>query len=329
VANEIVVSGVNLTLVELAKRTNNKQTLDIANVLAKLTPVIGDAHWVEANQLTGHLHNREEALAGSGTWRDVNEGVAPSAGQTQQLTEPIGYLEDRSEIDELLVKLAPEPKVFRYNEDLLHLRGLAQTIETAFWYGVIATHPKAINGICTRYNGLSLTPDNVQTAGSASACTSAVIIKWGPDSVYCVYPRNSKTLGIEKNDKGLELITTSVANATRLYKWVSQFIFNIGLCIRNDMCIQRLANINGARGAAANTVDENKLIEMYYDIPGGTDGAVLYCNKQVATQLAIRAKDKPNVFWPTKDAFGKPVTMFWDIPIHISEMITNSETAVA
>jgi hypothetical protein len=325
VATEVDVSA-QLTLVELAKRTNNKQTLDIAMTLAKLAPVVGDMTWVEANQLTGHVHTRDEALP-SGTWRDVNEGVSPSAGQTSQITEQIGYLEDRSEIDELLVKLAPEPKQFRYNEDLLHLEGLAQTIETAIWYGDRSAYPKRINGFATRYNGLSLTPDNVATAGSAVTCTSVYIIKWGPNSVFGIYPMNSKTLGIEKNDKGLQFIHTTAPAG--LFKWVTQFIFNIGLCVRDDRCVQRLANINGAASAAANLVDENKLIEMYFNIPGGHDGCVLYCNKAVASQFAIRAKDKPNVFYPSKDAFGNPVTMFWDIPIHVSEMITSSETAVA
>ena len=324
-ATEVDVSA-QLTLVELAKRTNNKQTLDIATVLSKMHPVIGDMVWVEANQLTGHVHTREAALP-AGTWRDVNEGVSPSAAQTEQVTEQIGYLEDRSEIDELLVQLAPDPRAFRYNEDLRHLEGIGQTIETAFWYGDRAAYPKRINGICTRYNTLSPTPDNVQDAGSAATCTSVYIIKWGVNEVFMIYPRNSKTLGIEKNDKGLELITTTAP--ARLYMWVTQFKFNLGICVRDHRCVQRLANINGASGATANVVDEDKLIEMYYNIPGGHEGCVMYCNKAVATQLAIKAKNKPNVFWPTTDAFGNPVIKFWDIPIHVSEMITSSETAVA
>ena len=324
-ATEVDVSA-QLTLVELAKRTNNKQTLDIAMTLAKLSPVIGDATWQEANRLDTHVHTRDEAIP-SGTWRDVNEGVDATAGQTSQLVEPIAYLEDRSEIDELLVKLAPDPRAFRYNEDLLHLEGLAQTVETAFWYGDRGAYPKRVNGICTRYNTLSPTPDNVYTAGSATNCTSAYIIKWGVNACSLVYPQNSKTLGIEKNDKGLELIVTT--GTKKIYKWVTQFIFNMGIVIRDDRCIQRQANINGAAGAAANVIDEDKLIEMYYNIPNGHEGCVMYVNKIVASQLAIKAKNKPNVFWPTTDAFGRPQTMFWDIPVHVSEMITSAETAVA
>lgn len=316
-----------LTLIELAKRTNNKETLDIATNLSKLTPVLADAYWKEANLLTGHKHTRGAALAGTGTWRDVNEGVSPTAGQTEQVVEPIGYLEDRSEIDELLVDLAPDSRRFRYDEDLLHLEGLAQTIETAFFYSTLATAPKAFDGITTRYNSLSLTPDNVATAGGATNLTSAYFIKWGPNGVFMVYPKNAANLGIERNDKGLELITTTAP--ARLYKWVTQFKFNIGLCVRDHKCVQRLANINAVEGAAANIIDENKLIQAYENIPGSKEGTVLYMNKQAKIQLAIKAKDKPNVIWSTKDAFGRPVTMFWDVPIHTSEMITIAETAVA
>lgn len=326
-ATEVDVSAQH-TLGELAKRTNNKQTLDIATNLAKLAPVIGDAYWKEANRLTDHVHTRAAALP-SGTWRAVNEGVDPEAAQTLQITEPIGYLEDRSEIDELLIKLAPQPRQYRYDEDMLHLEGLAQTIETAFWYSVETTHPKKFDGIATRYATLSPTPDNVFNAGedTANKGTSAYIIKWGPGSVFCIYPGGSKTMGIEKNDMGKELITTS--GTTRLYMWVSQFIFNMGICVRDHRCIQRLANINGTSGEATNQVDENKLIEMYNNIPGGHEGCVMYVNKLVMTQLAIKAKDKPNVFWPTKDAFGRPVINFWDIPIHTSEMIVNTEAILA
>ena len=315
-----------LTLIELAKRTNNKETLDIATNLSKLTPVLQDAYWKEANMLTAHKHTRGAALAGTGTWRDVNEGVSPTAGQTEQVVEPIGYLEDRSEIDELLVKLAPDPRQYRYDEDLLHLEGLAQTIETAFWYSNIATAPKAIQGVVPRYNGLSLTPDNVSTAGGTTNLTSAYFIKWGPDGVYMVYPKNAMNLGIERNDKGLELITTTAP--ARLYKWVTQFVFNIGLCVRDHRCVQRLANINAVEGAAANIIDENKLIQGYEQIPGSKEGTILYMNKRAKIQLAIKAKDKPNVIWTTKDPFGRPVTMFWDVPIHASEMITIAETRV-
>lgn len=329
-ATEVDVSAQH-TLVELAKRTNNKQTLDIANVLSKLMPVVGDAYFQEANRQTDHVHTRATSLP-SGTWRAVNEGVDPEAAQTEQVTEPIGYLESRSEIDELLIKLAPDAKKYRHDEDLLHLEGLGQAIETAFWYSVESTHPKKFNGIATRYNALTPTapdPDNVFTAGedTANKGTSAYMIKWGPGSVFLIYPGGSKTLGIEKNDMGRELITTT--GTKRLYKWVSQFVFNMGICVRDHRCVQRLANINGTSGEATNQIDENKLIEMYGNIPGGHEGCVLYVNKLVYTQLAIRAKDKPNVFWPTTDAFGRPVINFWDIPIHVSEMISNTEAIVA
>lgn len=312
------------TLLDLAKATNNKEVLDVVDVLSKRLSTVKDAAWTEANQLTGHVFQRAES-EGTATWRDVNEGVNPSASHTGQVTEPIGYLEGRSEVDELLVKLNPNPKKFRYDRDNMNAKGIGKQIETAVFYGNRSSDPSSVTGLQPRFNDTDL--ENVFDAGGSSALTSVYLVKWGVDEgVYFVYPRNSKTVGIERNDKGLELITTT--GSKRLYMWVTQFIFNLGICVADDRAVQRLANI--ASTGSANWVDENKLIEMYNNIDTelGIEGTVMYCNKTVKTQLDIIAKDKPNLIHTERDPFGGPQTMFWDIPIHVSGQITNSETAV-
>jgi len=325
-ATEVDVSAQH-TLAELAKRTFNKETLDIANVLAKLSPVIKDAQWYEANGLTEHVHTRAAALA-SGTWRRINEGVVPDAAQTEQITEPICYLEDRSEIDELLLKLNPEPKKYRYEEDLLHLEGLAQQIETAFFNSDRSTDPDTPNGLAYRYTATSLS--NVFGAGGTGDDThSAWMVKWGKNALHLVYPRNSKTLGIQRNDKGLERVTTSTTTQAALYKWVTQFVFNMGIVVRDDRAVQRLANIEPS--GQSYIVNENYLIEMYNNILvafGDMSGVVLYVSSAVKTQLDIVAKDKPNLIHTMTDPFGKPVTAFWDIPIRVSGNLT-AETTIS
>jgi hypothetical protein len=290
VATEVDVSA-QLTFVELAKRTNNKETLAIAEVLDKETPILRDAYWQEANLLTGHKITRREALP-SGTWRGANEGIAPDASQTQQIVEPIGYLESRVEVDEMIVKIAPEPKVFRFNEDLAHLEGLAQTLETAFFYGNQGSEPNSFDGLRTRYNLTSLA--NVHGSGGTGSDTSSIfVVQWGRNACHLIYPRNSKTLGIERNDKGRELITTS--STLRFYAWVTQFIVNLGLVVRDDRCVQIVTNIETAAAASANIFDEDLLIDALYNIPRNAVGSVIYCNKTIKAQMDKNAKDKPNV----------------------------------
>ncbi|MFO7865961.1 MAG: hypothetical protein R6V02_03995, partial [Candidatus Aminicenantes bacterium] len=110
------------TLVELAKRTNNKEVLDIAYYMQR-NPLLQDALWQEANGIDSHVHTKASAIP-TASIRRANKGVDPSVAQTEQVQEPIIDIEDRSEIDELLVNRAPNPRKYRYNEDILHLEGM-------------------------------------------------------------------------------------------------------------------------------------------------------------------------------------------------------------
>lgn len=312
-----------LTFVELAKRTNNKEMLAIAEVLDKETPIFKDALWYEANQKTAHVITRRAALP-AGTWRAANEGVDPEASQTEQIVEQIGYLESRVEVDEMIVNLAPNPKQFRWEEDLAHLEGLAQTVETAFFYGVLATEPNSINGLRTRYNLLTL--DNTHdTGGAGGDTTSLFIVQWGKNGVHLVYPRNMAKQAIERNDKGKELITT--AGTARFYAYVSQFIAHLGLVVRDDRCVQIVTNIELTGGA--NEFDEDLVIEALSNMPRNAEGAVIYMNKELKAQVDIAAKNMPNVYYTAQDAFGVPVTYFRGVPIHIAGQIINTEVAMA
>jgi hypothetical protein len=309
-----------LTFVELAKRTDNKKLLTIAEILDKRNDLFQDAVWREGNQLTGHKHTQRAALA-TGTWRDINAGVSPTASQTQQITEPIGLLEARSEVDEELVRISPNPKQFRYEEDIAHVEGLGQTAVTAFLYGNLAVAPSGIQGIATRYNLLANA--NVWGAGGTTG-TAVYFIQWGNDAVHLIYPRGGANRMVEMNDKGLELITTTAP--ARFYAWVTQFIFHMGIVVRDDRCVQRVCNIEPT--GAANIFNEDLCIQALNAMPYEGKGAIMYCNKTVKSQLEIIAKDKPNVLHTVIDPFGKPQTYFRGHPIHILEGITDAETTV-
>jgi len=99
---ELTVRG-QLTLVELAKRTNNKELLTIAEVLNEDNELVQDAVWLEANDITSHVYTRRTSLP-TGSWRQINKGVVEEASSTQQIREPIGILEAFSKTDCVLVQ---------------------------------------------------------------------------------------------------------------------------------------------------------------------------------------------------------------------------------
>lgn len=315
------------TFVELAKRTNNKELLDIAEVLDEENEIIADAIWHEANLLAGHKHTRRAYVGTSSddAFRDINDGVSPSVMQTEQYVEPIGLMEDRSEIDEALVDLAPNPQQYRYEEDIAHIEGMAQKFAYNVFNGDSSSNTKCPDGLITRYNTLSL--GNVwDCGGSGGDTTSVFLIQWGPKGVFFVYPRNSPNMGVEMNDLGKQLITTTAP--ARYLAYMTQFKMNFGIVIRDDNAVQRITNIED--GGAANLFDENQAIRALNHMPRKGKGAIMYVNETVLSQIEIMAKDKPNVFYTSEDAFGKPVTYFnRRIPIHLCDQIGITETAVA
>ena len=313
-----------LTLVDLAKRTNNKDMLPIAEVLEKKMPMLKDGPWVEANQLTGHVHARRVYLP-TGEFRSVNQGVAKSITQVGQFTEHIGLLEDRSEVDEFLIDLAPAPKQFRYDEDIGHVEGLGQTMADTLLYASLAATPLRFDGIATRY-GL-LANANVWGNGDATGAsvTSAYIIQWGNTKVHFIYPRNKRETFVQMIDKGLLLVEDGITTGDKFWAWVTQFKMNMGLVINDLRCIQRIANIGTT---TANHFDPDLGIKAINNMVDGGEGAIMYVNATVLSQLEITAKNAPGIVRWIKTEKDGDVLMFKNVPVKLFEKIKDTETVL-
>tara|TARA_Y100000310_G_C20658434_1_gene803288 strand:+ start:434 stop:1420 length:987 start_codon:yes stop_codon:yes gene_type:complete len=318
----------NLTLMELAKRHVNAVLQDIAEVLAYTNEIFMDMAWLPANGLTSHIFT-QRAAEPAGAWRAVNEGIAASASQTQQVVEGIGLLEARSEIDEYLVGLADNPNKFRYEEDIAFVEGLGKTMLTAFFYGILASAPKALNGLATRY--ASHTNDsNVRSAGGSNSVSSAYLIQWGPKYCHMIYPKNIRTTGsapqsdaniVSMNNLGKQLVSDGTNNFVAL---VTQFVMNAGIAIHDNRCVQRLSNLDLDMSPGFSPDEAIKCINSMFN---RGKGAFMYLNKNTMSDLDIIAKEDTNVVYRPSEAFGVPTTYFRGIPVRICESITNSETA--
>lgn len=309
-------------LVELANRTHNGVTIDLANELTEKIPVLKDAPFKEANDVFSHREGKVKVLP-TVSLRGINKGIKASAAQTEPKIWEMCIVEDRSEIDELSLEGVSDAPGQRDQEDTLHLEAMRQKFGAQFLYGNHATDIKELNGITTLYADLSL--DNVNgCGGTGSDLSSFWIIQWGFDGVFLFYPRGHQYAGVEQIDKGLERVADSTGSAY-YYAWVTQFKFRWGLAVKRDDAIQRICNIETS--GAQNTLDDDELIKAYNRLPDPSK-AVAYCNGTLKSQLDIIAKDKPNVIHTEKDPFGRPVTYFWDIPIRKFDSILITEDAV-
>lgn len=313
-----------LTLLELAKRTNNKEFLLIAEILNQVNHILEDAPWVEANQQLNHVGVIRTSLP-RGTWRRFNTGITRAASTTQQIVETMGMLEDYSVVDKALADISGNPTKFRTDEDLAFIEGMSQTLVGAMIYGDLSANLDSFRGITQRYNRLT-TPGVWNAGGTGADTTSVWIVDWDTRKVHMIYPKGASFAGIKKEDLGQRPAHDSDGNPYEA--WWTHFKVAAGLFVRDARSVQRICNIRTS--GTTNLFNEDLAIMALNSlpVPGGGNNCKMYVNRTVKSQIEIIARSKQNVFYPVKDAFGKEVVSFRGIPIRMCEQILNTETAV-
>lgn len=331
-----------LTLDQLAKRTNFGALQAIVEVLLTSEEWIQDAIWVQANQPMSHITTQRTSVP-TGTWRAINEGVAPEASSTNQITEGIGILEAYSRVDVLLAQLSGNQNEFRSGEDKAFIQGLAQELskvmfnadndgDTTTIYGDTQISPARFNGLPARLDDLNLF--NVYDAGAITNTddTSIYIVQWGPDKVHMTYPKGSPTMGVVHENLGEQTIEVggSYGSPKLMQALVSHFKINAGLVVRDDRCIRRIANLRTeiaatmSFGSSTATI-HHKMIEALNALPYQGAGARIYCNNNTKTQMDIFAVDKTNVLYTIENWSGRPTTMFRGVPVRRVDAIGSRE----
>lgn len=316
-----------LTMVEIAKRQAGGKVLDTAMVLSAINQGFEDAAFLEANDVHAHTFNQSLALP-SGTWRQLNDGAATEAMLTKQIAEPIRYLESYSRVDLALLDGVSDPDEVRWNEDQGFLEGLAQTFWTGFFYGNPSTDLGHPEGLANRGDYDAAADANVlDTGGSGSDTTSIWLIQWGPRAVHFVYPKGSRTVGIEIEDRGQQTVA-GATSGTYFEAMVTHFKINVGIVIRDPRYVQRVCSVEASGSsnifAPADLVDaKNKLPN-----PSNLMGTVIYCNRAIKSQIDKDALAKSNVYYTVNEIYGRPVTHFQGIPVKLMEEIVSTETAL-
>ena len=319
-----------------------------ARILDRMTPFIKMLPMVPSNNVLSNIATRTDSLPVAST-RRWNEGIKATVSKNVPLSDPIALFEDYSEVDKDLWEIQNQPNMWRSDQDMNHIEGLFQLIESQLIYGNIGTLPGSINGFATRFNNLESYPNgdstwavNVWNGGSTTAgsVTSAWMIEFGDDSVYGIYPSNTPA-GLSLEDLGqytkqLGSGTTGSTGANYMYEVLGTLLtWYVGIQISDERCVQRIANINPV-ALGANNFDENIFIQAKNWLPraGEAPGTVILVNRALKTQIDIRAvSQKLNTYFTppsdnSMDVFGKAVTKFQNIPIYVAEKILSTETVL-
>lgn len=320
-------------LVIAARMSHNGAIIDVAEVLNETNDVLNDATVLRGNDITSHVISRRTRLP-SPSWVKVGNGWNATTGLVNQVRETMGQLKARYTCPQDVMKLQPDPAKYRAQQERAYIEAIGQEVANTLmgnWSAGSLTSdpPEEFAGFSQRYASVSSSPssyvvNNGNTSGSDN--TSIWFIQWGPGKVYLIYPRNSSSAGINKDVKPLTLtagdnVTTTQGN--QLWAHITEFSWDVGLCVEDTRCIKRLCNIDSV-STETYTLNEDYVIQIRNNFK--TPGTIyMYCNETVFTQLCILAKDKNNVHYPPNMPFGKPQMYFQDMPVRRCDAITDVE----
>ncbi len=314
-----------LSIKELTARMDPKgNAAKIAEVLQQKNAILDDIPWVEANESFSNRTVRRSAEP-TGSFRKLNLGISPSASKTTPIVDVVGLLEDYSNVDVRLAAAAPSPEIFRSQEDMSFVGGMGKTIAGKLISGNANTTPEEFTGLNARMDAIAT--NVIDAGGSGSDTTSIYVVTWDLDYVHGIFGRGMQG-GLKQEDLGKQLIVDS--NGLQNTWWVTHFMWEAGLVIRNERGIGRIANIESSKTATTNAFNEDDLIDLMVEMDL-LPSTRIYMNRNLFAQSWKRLKDKNNVYFTRNDgldAGGLPLS-FNGIPMRLVEQITNTQTAIS
>ena len=318
-----------LNVYEQAKRLDPKNGVaTIVELLNDINEFMVDAISIEANDISSHQSHVRKELPVTGI-RRINEGASSTHSVVEPQRDDIMLLEAIPEIDEKLIDPMPDPRKSLNNEIMPFLESEMQAFIDAVFYGSPSNALGEITGLSNKFGDLALS-NVVGLGGTGSDLASVWMMEWDPMTCRLIYPRDSKSVGVEWNDKGKQRVTDASNNP--YFAYVSQIKMQFGLAVTDFRNAQRIANIE-SDGVVNNIIDtannkHHELVKARNRLLHAGKNAVIYANRDIKSQFDIFALDKANGFYMMEDITGGPVSSFQGIPIRLVEGLLSTETAI-
>lgn len=318
------------TLMDLAKATGpDGSMIPIVDAISKRNSVMEDAVWKEGNLTTGHRIGSLTALP-SVAWRRINEGVSPSKSRNDQVDETCGLLTGMSQVDKALVQLNGG-MAFRGAQDKRFLAAMANEFETGFFYHSTKATPEKFMGVLPRLDsttgpaGGQIIKADPSPSGSDQA--SAVLVGWGQDSVYCIYPKGTRQ-GLTPTDMGLQSLDDGTGKKFPGYQTFWEWA--VGVCVEDWRYLVRVANIDTSALLTTGRLIIDAMVNAYYQLQDTTNvKPVWYVNRKVATYLHHQSNDAAKNTVTFDNVGGKEVMRFLGIPVRRTDALLNTEAIVS
>jgi len=325
------IGNKSVTLLDWAKRKDpDGKTADIVEMLSQTNEMIDDMLFMEGNLETGHRTTIRTGLP-TPAWRRINKGVQPSKSTTAQVDEACGRLESISTVDEALAELEPDLAAFRLSEAQAFLEAMTQEACETMLYGNSTNNKEEIAGLMTRYSDLSAPSGKniIDGGGTGSDNTSFLLTVYGDNTVCGIFPKGTKA-GLEHKDKQLQQHTE--ADGSILYKWTDQWVWRLGIALKDWRYVVRGANIDVSSltpDASGGAKVAEMMIKAMHLVPNLKSGKACFnMNRTLFTFLDLQRFNKGNAYFKEETIDGMVKYTFRGIPVKINDAILDSEARV-
>lgn len=326
--------GKSVTWLDVAASVDDGgKTLLIAEMMNQVNE-LGGLVMQQANNGTSHKGAIRTGIP-TPTRRRLNKGVKKTKATQRAVVFESAAYEDRGEVDEELIAIAPNKEDFRLRQNSAHIEGLSKQMATDVFYCDVATTPDGITGFSAFYNDKAADSgaNIIDAGGTGSDNTSLWLIVSSEDGISLFYPEGNPS-GIQTIDIGREKVFDE--NNDPYYAIVDQYKLKLGLAVQDWRQAARIANIDvsdlATAGAETDTSTQLllKAIEAkrkVWNIKGGKAG--WYCNRTVLAALEKQAMSKSNAMVTMEHIQdGVTVTRLAGIPVNRVDAITDAETRV-
>ena len=235
-----------LTLLDLAKRTNNDATVGIVDATTQNNALLSLLPFRGINGPSFKYARRSSLPTVS--FKGMNQGIDNSKSVIEQILVEAKNIGGRSEVDKLIAESDPRGiNALRAEEDAGFAAAMGNIFNLKAFYGdAVGTKGLEFDGIATELNALSNT---VVSAGgdSANVQTSVYILAFNDAIGQSGRLRGVEgILGNNKNmtaiDMGLQYATD--ADSKKFLAYTTEFEFSPGLAIYDSRSVGRLCNVD-------------------------------------------------------------------------------------
>lgn len=311
-----------LTALEVAKRSGfSADARRVIETFVTMNEFMLDAPMVEANEGTTHSSLVRTALP-HGEHRGYNEGVGSKASQTKNIKDVISNIEIYSTVDKQLIDEAAHPKEILMTEQVAFMEGMATDFADDIFYGDHEKDPHYTNGFATRRKFLEK-GKCIDAGGTGSELTSIYLVKWGWQGAKLIYPRGSKSCGVQYRDLGEQ--TVKLENGKEFQAYRSHYRVSGGLACGDDKAIIRIANItpNMTGEQIVELIIKNKV-----NLPRWDGTVSILCNDVIMGNINLEAMKKGNIILPSEDPFGNEINKIGKMRFRQCDALKFGETQV-